>query len=275
MALSGSPDDALTIERWARFDAMIAKGAAPALVATAHAIEIEAGFDRASDRRRAPRLSTLIQGAVGGVAALMLAVGALLLVENDSPPAPRLEQPAPPRSHLALVVADPPATPPASVAPAAPARSAPPPPVANIPVAPLGATAARMDEATVAAAALEPPPRQRAQASSPSRAAVGAPVSIIVRAPGGADSSETVSALRAAGYPAVRTRPATTSALTVQARYFDRRDRDAAEAILRALGSPAAPSDFTRLRPSPGRGVVEVWLPARNVVAPGAAASRG
>jgi hypothetical protein len=216
-----------------------------------------------------------MQGAMGGVAAFMLAVCALLLAKDDPSPAPRFEQPAPQRPHLEFDGADPPTVAPASVAPTSPARVIWGPPVVSIPVPPLGATAARMDEASVAAAALEPPPRQRPQASGSVRAATRGPVSIIVRASDGADASGTISNLRDAGYTDVRTRPATTSALTVQARYFDRRDRAAAEAILRALGSPAAPSDFTRLRPSPGRGVIEVWLPARNVVAPGAAASRG
>jgi hypothetical protein len=275
MAESGSPGELSRTDRWTRFDALIAKGAAPVPVATTPAIEIAAGFERTSHPRRAPRLSTLMQGAIGGVAAFMLAVCALLLAKDDTSPAPKFEQPAPQSPHLAFDVVGPPAAGPASVAPTSPERVLWGPPVAAIPVPPPGATAARMDEASVAAAALEPPPRQRGQPSGPARAAARGPVSVIVRAPGGADASDTISVLRAAGYPAVRTRPATTSALTVQARYFDRRDRAAAEAILRALGSPAAPSDFTRLRPSPGRGVIEVWLPARNVVAPGAAASRG
>jgi hypothetical protein len=220
--------------------------------------------------RRHGGLSAVASGALGGVAALMVAVAVLAVVAPSDPVRGGGLDAAP---RAALTLPDAPFTtgqtgttaqtgPVAAAPPAEPVR------LHEAPAAP-GALAdalrspaaapARLDERTLRLAQL--PPSERRASTGVRRATAPAGARVIVRASGKVDTAEAVAALKAAGASDVTLRRTPVAALTVQARFFHRQDRDRAAALLKALGSPAAPSDFTHLRPSPPRGVVEVLLP--------------
>jgi hypothetical protein len=261
-------------ELWVRFDRLLATranagGAIGAAGASSPSITIQgATAPSGAPGRRTGALSAVASGALGGMAALAVAVAALAVV---APPYPAPSVPAPggggaaPRVALAppdapfapnvagSVVAAPSGEPlRLSAAPAAPAA------LAEAFRSPARAPA-RLDERTLRLA--QSPPSERRPSAGQRRAAAPAGARVIVRASGKVDTAEAVAALKAAGVSDITLRRTPVAALTVQARFFHRQDRARAAAVLEALGAPAAPSDFTHLRPSPPRGVVEVLLP--------------
>jgi hypothetical protein len=123
----------------------------------------------------------------------------------------------------------------------------------------------------VLAAAPLPTPRPAAQAAlapAVSPAPQSAPWVVVHHGPAtpAAEVERIAATLIENGFHHLSFRPVSQAPDAAQARFFHPRDRDAAEAVGRALGEAAgvATADFTHYAPAPEQGLVELWVAGRS-----------
>lgn len=158
-------------------------------------------------------------------------------------------------------------------APPAPVLASDPAPVADlaptVPTAELAAAAAQPSTQTIAMRGPMPTPRPTPEAAETApRLQAVRPWIVVHHGPAipAEDIDRIATVLIEQGFHHLSFRPVAQAPDVAQARFFHPQDRDAAEAVGRALGDIAgvATADFTHFAPAPDAGLVELWVAGRS-----------